>query len=138
VLGEDGISRPLDGPEAGAPGPYPAAAAAGDIQWLEDGVGAEALREFAATTGSFTAKLSWRACGPGRVLLGWAHPAFTADSRIFTSVAGDPRSSGSEHPADARVTVTGVSTQAGELVISALIAGHRPVHPHVDILVVNS
>jgi hypothetical protein len=136
VLGEDGVTRPLDEDAEETPRSS-ATTAAGDVQWLEEPIAAEGLRDVATAAGAFTAKVSWRPCGPGDVVLGWIDPAFRDDSRVFVSVGADPRSGSAEPLAEARVIVTHLRSQDGKLLIGILVSGERPIRPQVDILVVN-
>src|SRR4051794_20399595 len=94
VLEEDGMAHPLSqAAEPAAPARPPDAQTTGDVQWLEEEDGAEVLQDLAAAAGAFTARVDWGPWGPGRVVLGWAHPVFTSDSRVFVSISGDPRTS---------------------------------------------
>lgn len=129
VLGEDGVTRSLDAAEA--PG-----SSATDVQWLEESTAAARLQDVATAAAAFSAKVSWKPCGPGDVVLGWIDPAFTDDSRVFVSVAADPLAGG-RTPGEAPVVVTSVWPRAGKLLIGVVVDGDRAVRPQFDILVVN-
>jgi hypothetical protein len=135
VLGEDGVSRPLD--EESEEAAHSRAAAAEDVRWLEVHGAAEELRDLATAAGSFTARVVWEPCGPGDVVLGWMDPVFTEDSRVLASVTAGPAPSGTQHLAEIPVIVTHVRALAGKLLIGLRVGGEQPVRPRVDILVVN-